>query len=161
MGRRCQVSGLRDSPGPDILAGQAPARLEACGLSPSRAVTLMHAAREVASGRVDLFATDHETGWRRLRSIRGIGRWTVQKLALEGQGRLDQLPAGDLAYRKLVGRLTTGYPYARATEEEVEEFFAPYAPWAGLAGAYALRSSKTTVSQLATASASRSARSVA
>jgi 3-methyladenine DNA glycosylase/8-oxoguanine DNA glycosylase len=60
-------------------------------------------------------------------------------LALTGQGRLDQLPAGDLAYRKLVGRLTTGDPLARVTEAEVESFFAPYAPWAGLAGAYALR----------------------
>jgi DNA-3-methyladenine glycosylase II/AraC family transcriptional regulator of adaptative response / DNA-3-methyladenine glycosylase II len=130
-------------------------------MSPSRAVALRHAAREVASGRVDLFATDREAGWRRLRSIRGVGSWTVQKLALEGQGCLDQLPAGDLAYRKLVGRLTTGDPYARATEEEVEEFFAPYAPWAALAGAYALRSSKTIVSQAALANASRSARSVA
>ena len=60
-------------------------------------------AREVASGRVDLHEPDHERGWRRLRAIRGIGSWTVQKLALRGQGRLDQLPAGDLAYLKLVG----------------------------------------------------------
>ena len=52
--------------------------------------------------------------------------------------RLDQLPAGDLAYLKLVGRLRTGDRRARATEEEVAEFFEPYAPWAGLAGVYAL-----------------------
>jgi 3-methyladenine DNA glycosylase/8-oxoguanine DNA glycosylase len=61
-------------------------------------------------------------------------------LALTAQGRLDQLPAGDLAYMKLVGRLRSGgNPYARATEEEVADFFAPYAPWAGLAGIHALR----------------------
>jgi 3-methyladenine DNA glycosylase/8-oxoguanine DNA glycosylase len=61
-------------------------------------------------------------------------------LALTGQGRLDQLPAGDLAYLKLVGRLQSGGdPRARATEEEVMELFAPYAPWAGLAGLHALR----------------------
>jgi DNA-3-methyladenine glycosylase II/AraC family transcriptional regulator of adaptative response / DNA-3-methyladenine glycosylase II len=94
----------------------------------------------VARGRVDLEAAVPEAGWRRLRAIRGIGTWTVQMLALSGQGRLDQLPAGDLAYLKLVGRLRSGGdPWARATEAEVEEFFAPYAPWAGLAGAYALR----------------------
>jgi 3-methyladenine DNA glycosylase/8-oxoguanine DNA glycosylase len=102
-------------------------------------VALVRVAGEVAAGRLDLSDPDHEPGWRRLRGIRGIGSWTVQMLALTGQGRLDQLPAGDLAYRKLVGRLTTGDPYARASEQEVEAFFAPYAPWAGLAGAYALR----------------------
>ena len=59
-------------------------------------------------------------------------------LALYGQGRHDQLPAGDLAYLKRVGRALTGEPYARATEEQVRELFAPYAPYAGLAGAYFL-----------------------
>jgi DNA-3-methyladenine glycosylase II/AraC family transcriptional regulator of adaptative response / DNA-3-methyladenine glycosylase II len=109
-------------------------------LSAGRAVALVRAAREVSSGRVDLFDADHERGCRRLRAIPGIGSWTIQKLGLTGQGRLDQLPAGDLAYLKLVGRLRSGGdPYARVTEEEVAEFFAPYAPWAGLAGLHALR----------------------
>jgi DNA-3-methyladenine glycosylase II len=157
LGRRCPISGLRDSPSASVLADQAPAYLEACGISAGRALALVRVAREVATGRVDLHGPDHEPGWRALRAIRGIGSWTVQKLALQGQGRLDQIPAGDLAYVKLVGHLRTGDPYARATEAEVEEFFAPYAPWAGLAGAYALRSSKATVSHRALASASRKA----
>jgi 3-methyladenine DNA glycosylase/8-oxoguanine DNA glycosylase len=96
-------------------------------------------AREVASGRVDLFDPDPEPGWRRLRAIPGIGAWTIQTMALTGQGRLDQLPVGDLAYLKLVGRLKTGDPRARASEDEVAELFAPYGEWAGLAGVYALR----------------------
>ncbi len=62
-------------------------------------------------------------------------------LALHGQGRLDQIPAGDVGYLKFVGRRLYGHPYARATEDEVQEFFAPYAPWSGLAGAYALHGS--------------------
>ena len=49
------------------------------------------------------------------------------------------LPAGDLAYVKLVGRmLRMG---RRATVEEVREFFAPYGEYAGLAGCYALQRS--------------------
>jgi DNA-3-methyladenine glycosylase II len=143
LGRRWDWSGssYRDSPSAAVLAAQAPASLESMDLSGGRAVTLVRAAREVASGRVDLFdALEPERGWRRLRAIRGVGSWTIQKLAFTGQGRLDQLPAGDLAYVKLVGRLRSGGdPYARATEEEVAEFFAPYAPWAGLAGLHALR----------------------
>ena len=55
-------------------------------------------------------------------------------LAFHGQGRDDQLPAGDLAYVKLVGGLA-GLG-RRATEEEVREFFAPYEPYPALAGTY-------------------------
>jgi 3-methyladenine DNA glycosylase/8-oxoguanine DNA glycosylase len=140
LGRRCVLSGMRDAPSASVLARQAPALLQSFDLSGGRAVALVRAAREVASGRVDLYDRDHERGWRRLRAIPGIGSWTIQMLALTGQGRLDQLPCGDVGYLKLVGRLQGGDdPWARATEEEVEAFFAPYAPWAGLAGLHALR----------------------
>jgi 3-methyladenine DNA glycosylase/8-oxoguanine DNA glycosylase len=101
-------------------------------MSPRRAITLVRAAREVASGRADL--SRHEPAWRRLRTISGIGPWTIECLAYHGQGRDDQIPAGDLSYIKLVGRLT-GLG-RRATEDEVREFFAPYAPFAALAGTY-------------------------
>ena len=143
LGRHCPETGLRDSPTAASLAAQAPALLRSLDLSEGRSLALIAAAREVARGRVDLYDPDHERGWRRLRRIPGIGSWTVQCLALGGQGRLDQLPAGDLAYLKLVGRLRTGNPRARATEAEVEAYFEPYAPWAGLAGAYALRARVT------------------
>ncbi len=138
LGRRCAVTDLADAPPASVLAAQAPARLASWDLSETRASALIRAAREVAAGRVDLSDRDHERGWRRLRRIRGLGSWTLQTLALTGQGRLDQLPAGDLAYLKLVGRLRGGDPRARATEDEVERFFAPYAPWSGLAGLHAL-----------------------
>jgi 3-methyladenine DNA glycosylase/8-oxoguanine DNA glycosylase len=140
LGRRCAESGLRDAPVAAVVAAQAPALLEACGLTETRALALHRAAREVASGRVDLHHPDHEAGWRRLRAIRGIGSWTLQTMAINGQGRLDQLPAGDLGYIKFVGQILEGHPYGRATEEDVERFFEPYAPWRGLAGLHALRS---------------------
>ncbi len=140
LGRQCPWSGMRDAPSAETLAGQAPARLQSMDLSGGRAMALVRAAREVASGRVDLSdASQPERAWSRLRTIRGIGSWTIQMLALTGQGRLDQLPAGDVGYLKLVGRLRSGTPYGRASEDEVAEFFAPYAPWAGLAGLHALR----------------------
>jgi 3-methyladenine DNA glycosylase/8-oxoguanine DNA glycosylase len=139
LGRRCAATGLRDLPAADRVADAAPALLQSLDLSAGRALSLRRAAREVARGRVDLHAADHERGWRRLRAIPGIGRWTIEMLALHGQGRLDQLPAGDLNLIKLVGRLRTGSPFARATEEEVRALFAPYDGWAGLAAAHALR----------------------
>ena len=140
LGRRCPVTGMRDAPAASALARQAPALLQSFDLSAGRAEALVRAAREVACGRIDLHDPDHESGWRRLGAIRGIGSWTIQMLALTGQGRLDQLPAGDVGYLKLVGRLHGGGdPLARATQEEVEDFFAPYAPWAGVGGWHALR----------------------
>jgi 3-methyladenine DNA glycosylase/8-oxoguanine DNA glycosylase len=155
LGRHCASSGMRDAPSAQVIAVQAPALLASLGLSEGRAIALVQAAREVASGRVDLDGPDPEGGWQRLRRIRGIGSWTLQMLGLTGQGRLDQLPAGDLAYLKLVGRLQSGGdPWARASEEEVMALFAPYAPWAGLAGLHALRgfSRISSVSQGALAS---------
>ena len=139
LGRRCERTGLRDLPAPTRLSRQAPAFLQSLDLSAGRSLALVKCAREVASGRVDLHAPDHEAGWRRLRAIPGIGAWTLEILALHGQGRHDQVPAGDLNLLKLVARLRTGNPHERATEDEVREFFAPYAPWGGLAAVYALR----------------------
>jgi DNA-3-methyladenine glycosylase II len=127
--------GLRDAPAPAALAARAPAELCAVDLAPRRALAMVEASRAVAAGYVNL--TEHERSWQRLLTIRNIGPWTVEKLAFHGQGRDDMLPAGDLAYVKLVGRmLRMG---RRATVEEVREFFAPYAPFEGLAGLYLLR----------------------
>ena len=103
----------------------------------------MKAARGVTAGRVDLESADpkvQEADWRRLRTISGIGSWTVEILALTGQGRLDQVPAGDLSLIKLVGRLLSGGdPWARADEQQVRDFFARFGRWQGLAASYALR----------------------
>jgi len=130
---------LRDLPDPAVLAGTAPALLQSFDLAGSRALALVRAAREVARGRVDLHDADHERTWRRLRAIPGIGRWTVEMLALHGQGRHDQLPAADVGLAKVVGRrLGGGDPHARASEQQVRDFFAPYGEWAGLAAAHML-----------------------
>ena len=110
LGSRCPRTGLRDAPTPATVAAVAPARLEAMDLAPARALTMRRVAAELASGRVDLLAADPLPGWRRLRAIPGVGPWTLEVLALHGQGHHDRVPAGDLGYLKLVGRITTGQP---------------------------------------------------
>jgi 3-methyladenine DNA glycosylase/8-oxoguanine DNA glycosylase len=128
---------LRDLPTPATLAAAAPALLQSLDLAGARARTLVRAAREVARGHIDLHDAEHEHAWRRLRAIPGIGPWTCEMLALHGQGRYDQVPAGDVGLLKLVGRLRSGGdPHARAEEAEVRTFFAPYGAWAGLAAAH-------------------------
>jgi 3-methyladenine DNA glycosylase/8-oxoguanine DNA glycosylase len=120
---------LRDVPSPAALAARAPAELASCDLAPSRAVTLIRCAREVAAGRVD---PADRGGDRRLREIPGVGPWTLQCLGHNGRGDPDSLPAGDLAYVKLVGRLAG--LRRRATIPEIEEFYAPYEPYRAWAG---------------------------
>jgi 3-methyladenine DNA glycosylase/8-oxoguanine DNA glycosylase len=134
-GRRSACGTLRDAPAPAALAARAPAELCSLDLAAKRALAMIKVSHEVDRGRVDL--TQHEPAWKRLLTIPNIGSWTIDCLAFHGQGRDDMLPAGDLAYVKLVGRLAQ--LGRRATEAEVREFFQPYGEWAGLAGTYMLR----------------------
>jgi 3-methyladenine DNA glycosylase/8-oxoguanine DNA glycosylase len=121
-----------------VAAATSP-RLQSLGLEAQRARALHAAAREVAAGRIDLHpAADHEAAWRRLRAIPGIGAWTVEMTAIAGQGRYDQVPASDVGLLKLVGRIATGNPHARAGVEQVRALFAPYGRWAGLASLVAM-----------------------
>jgi 3-methyladenine DNA glycosylase/8-oxoguanine DNA glycosylase len=133
---------LRDVPGAATIAGRAPAELEAMDLTGARAAALRRVAREVAAGRC---RPGERADDRRLTAIPQIGPWTVQCLALFGRGEMDALPAGDLAYLKLVGRLA-GLG-RRATIPEVEEFYAPYEPYRGLAGTLTIAGLHRTVAQ--------------
>jgi 3-methyladenine DNA glycosylase/8-oxoguanine DNA glycosylase len=138
LGHRCPQTGLREPPSAARVAAEGPAFLQSLDLSAARSLALIRAAREVAAGRIDLHDPDHERGWRRLRAIPGIGPWTVEVLAVAGQGRYDQPMAGDLGLLKLVGRLRTGSPHEVGDEDEVRELLARYDPWAGLAATYLL-----------------------
>ncbi|MGE0067724.1 MAG: DNA-3-methyladenine glycosylase, partial [Solirubrobacterales bacterium] len=120
---------LRDVPTAATIAGRAPAELASMDLAPVRAAALRRVALEVARGRC---AIEDPAADRRLLAISQIGPWTVQCLGLYGRGEMDSLPAGDLGYIKLVGRLA-GLG-RRATVPEVEEFYAPYEPYRGLVG---------------------------
>jgi 3-methyladenine DNA glycosylase/8-oxoguanine DNA glycosylase len=122
---------LRDVPDAATIAGRAPAELEQLGLSPARSIALRAVARLIAAGRV---TPGEPAGDARLLAVPEVGPWTVQCLGLYGRGDPDSLPAGDLIYLKLVGRLAR--LGRRATVEEVEEFYAPYAPFRGLAAAW-------------------------
>jgi 3-methyladenine DNA glycosylase/8-oxoguanine DNA glycosylase len=124
---------LRDVPGAMTIAGRAPAELTAMDLSPGRSIALRAVAREIAAERCD---PADAAGDKRLLAIPEIGPWTMRCLGLFGRGDPDSLPAGDLVYLKLVGRLAR--LGRRASVEEVEEFYVPYAPYRGLAGLWTI-----------------------
>lgn len=124
---------LRDVPGPEVIAARSPAELAALDLAPKRAVAMIKVAQQIAAGRIDPGLPAHD---KRLTAISEIGPWTVQVLGQKGRGDPDSLPAGDLAYLKLVPRLT-GMD-RRATVAEVGEFYARFAPYRGWAGLFTL-----------------------
>lgn len=126
-------SALRDVPGPTAIAGRAPSELEQMELVGKRAAALRRLARDVAAGRCRIESPEADA---RLLAMPQIGPWTVQCLGLFGRNELDSLPAGDLGYIKLIGRLAC--LGRRATLPEVEEFYAPYEPYRGLVGALTL-----------------------
>lgn len=125
---------LRDVPRAAVIAGRAPAELESVDLAARRAIALRDVARDVTAGRCDPADRASDA---RLLARPNIGPWTVQCLGLHGRGDHDSLPAGDLGYIKLVGHLAN-LGRRRATIEEVEEFYAPYQPYRGLAGVHTL-----------------------
>lgn len=133
---------LRDVPGPGAIAGRSPAEIEQLELVGKRASALRRLARDVAAGRCRIESAEAD---RRLLAMPQIGPWTVQCLGLFGRNEVDSLPAGDLAYIKLVGRLRGGG--RRATIPEVKEFYAPYEPYRGLVGALTLAGLYRLVSQ--------------
>jgi 3-methyladenine DNA glycosylase/8-oxoguanine DNA glycosylase len=133
---------LRDVPAAATIAGRAPAELASMDLAPTRAAALRRVAQAVSRGRCQL---DSAAADRRLLAMPQIGPWTVQCLGLFGRGEMDSLPAGDLGYVKLVGRLA-GLG-RRATVAEVEEFYAPYEPYRGLVGSITIAGLCRTVAQ--------------
>ncbi len=133
---------LRDVPAAAIIAGRAPAELQSMDLSGGRSVALRKLATAVARGHCDIASPSSDARFLR---IPEVGPWTIQCLALFGRGEADSLPAGDLGYVKLVGHLAN--LGRRATVAEVEEFYAPYAPYRGLVGSLTLSGLHRVVSE--------------
>ena len=81
-----------------VLAG---ADLRSIGLTKQRAATIQELAMRVASGEIRFDAPID--GLRRaLLSVRGIGPWTVEYVAMRALGEPDAFPDTDLALRKAV-----------------------------------------------------------
>lgn len=123
-----------DPPSRPALAQLSPARITACGLAGSRAVTLTRLARTI--DLEGLRSSDHAL--ERLGRERGIGPWTVGVIALQGLGRYDAGLVDDLALVKLLASLRRRWPEPGETAELLE----PYGEWQGLASVFLLHGFK-------------------
>lgn len=95
-------TGYRHLPDAATLAGHSPQQIrDAIGLTRSRAATLHSVAAALADG---LELNGDPAGIRsRLLSLKGIGPWTADYLAVRAVGDRDAFPAGDLVLRRAMG----------------------------------------------------------
>jgi AraC family transcriptional regulator of adaptative response / DNA-3-methyladenine glycosylase II len=87
----------RAAPRPEPIAEASLPQLISLGLTGQRAETIKHLATALADGEFELArGTDHEQARMGLRSIRGIGPWTIEYIAMRVLGDPDAFPAADL-----------------------------------------------------------------
>ena len=94
------------------------------GITPQRSDTVMRVVR-MADRLEELALVDPEQASRRLRTVPGVGLWTVAETAHRALGHADAVSFGDYHVAKNVGWALTGTPLEDAGMAEV---LAPYRP---------------------------------
>lgn len=95
-------------PEPEALAYADVGELRALGLSQSKAIAVNGIARRAldrGSPLEDIRALPPIAAYETLTSLRGVGDWTAQWLAVQTLGHPDAMPFGDLALRRGVAEL--------------------------------------------------------
>jgi DNA-3-methyladenine glycosylase II len=125
-------------PTPESLFNADPETLRAQKLSSRKIEYAQGTARRAAEGEFEfdrLAALSDEEVVAELIKIRGVGRWTAEWVLIRALGRIDVLPAGDLALRRVVSDLY--FESATINETELAEFGEKqWAPYRGLATTY-------------------------
>jgi DNA-3-methyladenine glycosylase II len=114
LNRLAAVCGVRRThgdqyafPAPHDVARVAPARYRAIGFSRQKVLALLTLARGIDRGEIDLErleTADDDEAVRRLRELRGVGRWTAEYVLLRGLGRLHVFPGDDVGAQKSLAR---------------------------------------------------------
>ena len=134
------ANGMICHPLPEQLLAASPEQLRSCGLSASKAATLIRLAGAVESGALPL---DHWAAQplppadeisAALSQIKGIGPWTQSYILLRGYGALDGSLHGDVVVRKRLGALLNlpEPPDQAFTQQWLSQF----APWRALVAAH-------------------------
>jgi AraC family transcriptional regulator of adaptative response / DNA-3-methyladenine glycosylase II len=121
----------RHFPRADVIAGADAAAIAQIGMPATRAQTIRELARFAAQGGLQMppgMALDEAVT--RLKTVRGIGEWTAQYIALRALRFPDAFPAGDLGLQKAAAEMETS---GRLTEKQLALRAAAWAPWRGYA----------------------------
>ncbi|HSY29394.1 MAG TPA: DNA-3-methyladenine glycosylase 2, partial [Burkholderiaceae bacterium] len=116
----------------EILALAPSADIAQIGMPTSRAETIRNIAQFAADGGLNLNpACSLQQAVEQLKSVRGIGEWTAQYIALRALRFPDAFPAGDLGLQKAAATADT--PNGRMTEKQLLARAANWSPWRGYA----------------------------
>ena len=114
------------------------ARFSNIGLVSSRAETIRRIAAAVVSGELSFDPVqDPEKFSSALKSIRGVGEWTAQYVAMRALKSPDAFPASDLGLLKAINypeRVTPAYLAERAEQWRPWRAYAAMLLWSSLAG---------------------------
>lgn len=117
--------GFRSSPDPAAVADAHTEDLRAAlGITRSRVAALQALARVLADGLELAPHVDQADARRRLLSVKGIGPWTADYVALRCLRDDDAFPSGDLILRRALGAKTPA---------EAIRLAEPWRPWRGYA----------------------------
>lgn len=124
-------------PTPERLAALDESDLRAVGIPPRKAQAILHVARDVAAGRLDLGDLagqgDAEAAARRLTSYRGIGPWTAHHAIIRAMGMIDCLPIEDPGLRRAVAER---YGLVNVSSARLAAIAEAWRPWRSYATYY-------------------------
>lgn len=118
-------------PRADVIAAADTAAIAQIGMPATRAQTIRNLAQFAAQGGLQMppgVTLDEAVA--RLKTVRGIGEWTAQYIALRALRFPDAFPAGDLGLQKAAAEEGAS---GRLTEKQLALRAAAWAPWRGYA----------------------------
>jgi AraC family transcriptional regulator of adaptative response / DNA-3-methyladenine glycosylase II len=117
-------------PKPQALAGAVLEDIIKIGMPTSRAETIRNIAQFAVDGGLSVYPTvGLSQAVEQMKSVRGIGEWTAQYIALRALRFPDAFPAGDLGLQKAAAET----PGGRLTEKQLLARAADWSPWRGYA----------------------------
>ncbi|PXX45097.1 DNA-3-methyladenine glycosylase II [Undibacterium pigrum] len=119
-------------PSPQTIVDLSIDQLAGIGIPGARAATLQNIARFALDGGLQRqLAASSDEMVARLKTVKGIGEWTAQYIAMRALRFSDAFPAGDLGLQKAAALLATPATPAseRLTEKQLLIIAQPWAPW--------------------------------
>lgn len=123
----------RAFPRPEDILRLDSEELKMMGFSRQKTSYITGLAREVVEGRLDLEnmdGMDDETVLERLRSIKGVGRWSAEYALLRGLGRVHVYPGDDVGARNKLQRWLN--LKEQPNYEMIKKHLSPWKPYQGL-----------------------------
>ncbi|MFZ6771706.1 AlkA N-terminal domain-containing protein [Undibacterium sp. SXout7W] len=116
-------------PTPAVIAALPLDQLAGIGVPGARAATLQHLARFTLEGGLQRHpGASVEEAVAQLKTVKGIGEWTAQYIAMRALRYPNAFPAGDLGLQKAAAQLSTP-TMTRLTEKQLLTEAQAWAPW--------------------------------